>query len=139
MKTIAIIAEYTETYEPHVATNRAIEHSRDALGFDISYQWISTADITDDLFQQYDALWVAPGSPYKNMDKTLWAIRRAREQQIPALGTCGGFQHIMLEYARNVLMIEDAQHAEYDPYAHQLLRSHKPQNRLYLASSHQRL
>ncbi|HEX2954525.1 MAG TPA: CTP synthase, partial [Bacillota bacterium] len=39
------------------------------------------------------------------------------------LGTCGGFQHIVLEYARNVLGIKDAQHAEYDPSASSLFIS----------------
>jgi CTP synthase (UTP-ammonia lyase) len=37
------------------------------------------------------------------------------------LGTCGGFQHIVIEYARNVLKINDAEHAEYDPYASKLV------------------
>ncbi len=59
---------------------------------------------------------MAPGSPYKNMDNTLWTIRYAREHDIPLLGTCGGFQHVIIEIARNVLGIEDAEHAEYDPY-----------------------
>jgi CTP synthase (UTP-ammonia lyase) len=123
MKTIAIIAEYAPTYEPHAATGHAIEHSRMALGLEIGYQWISTADITTALFDQYDALWVAPGSPYKRMDKALWAIQYAREHKIPTLGTCGGFQHMIIEYARNVLMIPEAKHAEYDPYASQLFIS----------------
>lgn len=54
------------------------------------------------------------------MDRTLWAIRCAREHLIPCFGTCGGFQHMVLEYARNVLGFKDAQHAEYDPYASHL-------------------
>src|SRR2546430_5445771 len=57
------------------------------------------------------------------MDKTLWAIRYARENRVPCLGTCGGFQHIIIEYARNVLGFKDAQHAEYDPYASNLFIS----------------
>jgi len=57
------------------------------------------------------------------MDKTLWAIRYAREHLIPCFGTCGGFQHMVLEYARNVLGFKDAQHAEYDPYASTLFIS----------------
>jgi CTP synthase (UTP-ammonia lyase) len=39
---------------------------------------------------------------------------------VPTLGTCGGFQHMVLEYARNVLGFEDAAHAEYDPDASRL-------------------
>ena len=57
------------------------------------------------------------------MDRALWAIQYAREQGIPTLGTCGGFQHIMIEYARNLLGFADAQHAEYDPYASRLFIS----------------
>src|SRR5262249_1870747 len=68
-------------------------------------------------FKRYSGIWVTPGSPYKNLDKALWAIREARANRIPCLGTCGGFQHIIIEYARNVLGFKDAQHAEYDPYA----------------------
>ena len=120
---IGIIAEYTPTYEPHVATSRAIEHSSEELGVAASYQWVSTVDIKEDFFETYHGLWVAPGSPYKNMDKTLWAIQYAREHGIPTLGTCGGFQHIMIEYARNLLGFADAQHAEYDPYASRLFIS----------------
>jgi CTP synthase (UTP-ammonia lyase) len=47
----------------------------------------------------------------------LRAIRFAREQQRPFLGTCGGFQHAVLEYARNVLGWDDAEHGETSPDA----------------------
>lgn len=85
--------------------------------------WISTEAIDDSLFEHFSGIWVAPGSPYKDMNKTLWAIRHARENGVPCFGTCGGFQHIVLEYARNVLGFPDAQHAEYDPYASRLFIS----------------
>jgi len=123
MKRIGIIAEYTSTFEPHVATSKAIEHSRNALGAQIEYEWVSTSLIADDFFQNFDAVWVAPGSPYKSMENTLYTIRYAREHGIPTIGTCGGFQHIMIEYARNILGIKDANHAEYDPYASDLFIS----------------
>ena len=48
----------------------------------------------------YAALWVAPGGPYRSMDGVLRAIRYARERRVPLLGTCGGCQHVILEYAR---------------------------------------
>src|SRR5262249_2632742 len=59
----------------------------------------------------------------KDLDKTLWVIRHAREHHVPCFGTCGGFQHMILEYARHVLGCQDAQHAEYDPYASHLFVS----------------
>ena len=90
---------------------------------EITADWISTDDIDHKLFERYSGIWIAPGSPYKNMDKTVWAIRYARENNIPCFGTCGGFQHMVIEYARNVLGFKDAQHAEYDPYASSLFIS----------------
>lgn len=123
MKPLALLAEFDPNYKPHPATNAAIEHSCSALGLAIDATWVSTADITPSLFSSFSAIWVAPGSPYKNMEKTLWAIRHAREQGIPCFGTCGGFQHLVIEYARNVLGFQDAQHAEYDPYSSTLFIS----------------
>lgn len=122
-KSIALLGEYTPTFPPHASTNVAIEHSRNLLGLDITARWVSTEDIDQKLFEHYSGIWVAPGSPYKSMEKTLRAIRYARENKIPCFGTCGGFQHIVLEYARNVLGFKDAQHAEYDPYASSLFIS----------------
>lgn len=116
-KSIALLGEYNPDFPPHVATNAAIEHVREFLRADIAGVWVGTEEIDETLFQRHSAIWVAPGSPYKNMQKTLWAIRSARENRIPCFGTCGGFQHMILEYARNVLGYEDAQHAEYDPNA----------------------
>jgi CTP synthase (UTP-ammonia lyase) len=49
------------------------------------------------------------------MDGALLAIRHARESAVPFLGTCGGFQHAVVEYARNVLGWADAEHAETAP------------------------
>jgi CTP synthase (UTP-ammonia lyase) len=123
MKTIALLGEFTPTFQPHVATNAAIEHSRASLSTAVEGIWVSTDDIAHSLFERFSGIWVAPGAPYRNMDKTLWAIRYAREHQVPCFGTCGGFQHMVLEYARNVLGFRDAHHAEYDPYASDLFIS----------------
>jgi CTP synthase (UTP-ammonia lyase) len=86
-------------------------------------EWTSTADVTLSALRDFDGLWILPGSPYKNLKNTLDAIRYARDERVPCFGTCGGFQHVILEYARNVLGFRDAQHAEYDPYASDLFVS----------------
>jgi CTP synthase (UTP-ammonia lyase) len=122
-KSIALLGEFTPKFQPHISTGAAIEHSRAALDFPVEGVWVSTENIDESLFQGFSGIWVAPGSPYKNMDKTLWAIKYAREHLVPCFGTCGGFQHLIIEYARNVLGFEDAQHAEYDPYASNLFIS----------------
>ena len=119
-RSIAIIGEYTPTFPPHISTSAAIEHSSSASGLDIDGIWMSTEEIDKTLFERFSGIWVAPGSPYKNMGQALWAIRYARENGVACFGTCGGFQHMIIEYARNVLGFRDAGHAEYDPYASDL-------------------
>lgn len=71
----------------------------------------------------FRGIWIGPGSPYASMDGALSAIRLARENRIPLLGTCGGFQHIIIEYARNVVGIDDAEHEESAPAASRLVIS----------------
>jgi len=122
-RSIAIIGEYTPTFPPHISTSAAIEHSRSASGVDVDGIWVSTEEIDKTLFERFSGIWVAPGSPYKNMDQALWAIRYARENGVACFGTCGGFQHMIIEYARNVLGFKEADHAEYDPYASNLFIS----------------
>jgi CTP synthase (UTP-ammonia lyase) len=120
---LAIVGEFTPSFLPHTKTEEALEHMRAALRIDIRTIWISTADLVaraDSNLARFDAIWIAPGSPYKTMQGALDAIRYAREARKPTLGTCGGCQHMVIEYARNVLGFRDAHHAEYDPYASSL-------------------
>lgn len=117
---IAIVGEFNPDFAPHVATNAAIEHSAAVLRMPAEFRWVSTPDIGETALRASTGLWIAPGSPYRDMVRTLDAIRFARENGVPCLGTCGGFQHMIIEYARNVLGFRDAQHAEYDPYASNL-------------------
>lgn len=117
---IALIGEYDPAFPPHQATITACAHSANALRAHVAPEWVSTADLSVDALSGFSALWILPGSPYKSLANTLAVIRHARECGIPCIGTCGGFQHMILEYARNVLGFRDAQHAEYDPYASDL-------------------
>jgi CTP synthase (UTP-ammonia lyase) len=128
MKTLlAIVADFDSTSRSHTATNDAIAHSADALGLAVEPRWIDTAELArpDGLKSLADCsgFWIGPGSPYKSLEGALSAIRRAREQEVPLLGTCGGFQHLILEYARNVLGFREAEHEESAPEASQLFIS----------------
>src|SRR5262245_35946250 len=117
---IGIIGDYNPDFHPHVATNAAIHHAADQLDLTAAIEWLPTpllAHDSDRQLRRFDALWCAPGSPYQSMDGALQGIRFAREQGWPFIGTCGGFQHVVLEYARNVLGFTDAAHAESDPDA----------------------
>lgn len=121
---IAIIGEFDKTFRPHVATNEAIAHSRTIIVEPFETEWISTEEVEKNLQKvssSFDGFWIAPGSPYKSMKGALSLIEFTRTNGIPTFGTCGGFQHMVIEFARNVLNIKDAEHAEYDPYASRLV------------------
>lgn len=59
-----------------------------------------------------DGVWVVPGSPYRDDDAVYGAITAARTSRQPFLGTCGGFQYAVVEFARSVAGLSDADHAE---------------------------
>ncbi len=99
-----------------VALERAAEEARLALW----WEWIPTADLGADVQDQlaaFAAVWCVPASPYANTSGALAAIRFARESGRPFLGTCGGFQHALLDYAEHVWGVRGAAHAETDPEA----------------------
>ena len=89
--TIAVIAEYDPGFPPHPATNAAIEHSSKQLGISVRGDWISTEGLRVQALSKYDALWIGPGSPYKNMQNTLDAIQYARENGVRVLVLVEGF------------------------------------------------
>ena len=102
---IAIAGDYNADFATHRAMLPALLHAG-ADGV-----WIPTTEAERAL--SADGIWLAPGSPYASFEKVLALIRFARERRIPFLGTCGGFQHLLIEFARNVLGIADADSAEH--------------------------
>jgi len=117
---LSIIGEFDPNSETHLATNNAILHSKNLLHYDLDSVWIDTRDITADIFYQYDGFLIAPGGPYKNIENVLDIIEHARVNNIPCLGTCSGFQAMVIEYARNILGATNAQHEEYNPNSTEL-------------------
>ena len=120
MKTasIGLVGDYDAGVTAHQAIPRALALAEKPLGAPLAFHWLPTESIDSDaVLAPFDALWCVPASPYRNMDGALRAIRFAREKGRPFLGTCGGFQHAVVEYARNVLGWTDAEHAETAPDA----------------------
>ena len=118
--TIAVVGDYGAERPTHKATQQALEH---AVQAPLRFEWLGTeaAEKMDDAeLASYAGLLIAPGSPYLSMDGALKAIRVAREQGVPLFGTCGGFQHVAVEFVRDVLGIEGAEHEESSPDAREL-------------------
>jgi CTP synthase (UTP-ammonia lyase) len=120
---IALVGDYSPDVTAHRAIPRALGLAVASLGRPLSWQWLHTSALTDAPAQlaPFAAVWVVPASPYANMDGALAAIRFARETKRPFLGTCGGFQHALIEFARHVLGLAAADHAETNPSGEHLV------------------
>lgn len=87
---IGIIGDFNPKNRSHLATNEALVHASVQAGVVIDAQWIPTVSLeteTAPSLRPFHALWCSPGSPYQSMAGALHAIRFAREQNIPFLGT----------------------------------------------------
>jgi CTP synthase (UTP-ammonia lyase) len=116
---IGIVGDRNPGNPTHLATEGALGHVPEPVGF----EWVPTEQIPEApeaRLARYAGLLISPGSPYRSMDGALAAIRYARERDVPLLGTCGGFQHIVVEFVRNVLGFTEADHAETNPSAPRL-------------------
>ena len=116
---VGLIGDYNRDVPAHQAIPPALTLAArlngDAI---IEPVWLSTSTLATEADQKlagFAGLWCVPASPYASMEAALMAIRYARQNRVPFLGTCGGFQHALLEYARNVLGIAEADHAESNP------------------------
>jgi CTP synthase (UTP-ammonia lyase) len=121
---IAIIGDYDPDFVPHVKTDAALAQMQAVLGTAVLGDWVPTAALEQDYAQAlagFDGLRISPGSPYRSMRGALNAIRFGRERGLPVLGTCGGCQHMAIEFAHHVLGIADATSAETDPNASNLI------------------
>jgi CTP synthase (UTP-ammonia lyase) len=113
---IALIGDYDPQVTAHQAIPVALGLVAEHLNRTLQFEWLPTEQIhADTPLGEFDGFWCVPASPYKREDGALRAIRFAREQQRPFLGTCGGFQHAVLEFSRNVLGWVDAVHGETSP------------------------
>ena len=116
---VALVGDFDPTVVAHQAIPKALNLAGTQHGVEVEPVWAHTSAITrvDAQFESFDGIWCVPASPYANTLGALAAIRYAREGGRPFLGTCGGFQHALLEYARNVCGMPEAEHAETDPDA----------------------
>ena len=111
-----ILGAFNHEFRSHHATNDALKHAAAKVKLTIESQWLSTPTLAEPgaqkVLESFDGLWAAPGSPYQSMDGMLKGIEFARRRDWPFLATCGGFQYALIECARNVLGIKDADTAE---------------------------
>lgn len=117
---IGLVGDRSDQVRAHGAIPRALALGAKEAGCAVEHTWLPTKDLVGDVARSlasFDAIWCVPRSPYANMSGVLAAIRHAREERVPFCGTCGGFQHAVIELARDVAGLRDADHAESSPDA----------------------
>jgi CTP synthase (UTP-ammonia lyase) len=120
MPSIALVGDRSPTVVAHEAIPAALGLAAADAGVRLDWSWVHTAELGRDVAGQlapFDAIWCVPGSPYASTAGAVAAIRFTRETRRPFLGTCGGFQHAILEYAEAVWGVRAPAHAELDPDA----------------------
>jgi CTP synthase (UTP-ammonia lyase) len=103
--------------DPSYLTHRELDATLALLPPGVSARWVATDGPDARTLDGFDALWIVPGTPYRDEAPVFAAIAHARREGVPILGTCGGFQHMLVEFARNVAGMPGAAHAETDPGA----------------------
>jgi CTP synthase (UTP-ammonia lyase) len=113
MMSIALVGDRSPAVRAHSRIPLILDALREEEQIDLDAYWVPTPDATDPaVLEGFGGIWLAPGSPYRSEQGAIVAARTARTRGIPFLGTCGGFQHAMLEFARDVCGLATARHAE---------------------------
>ena len=117
---IALVGDFNASVTAHRAIPLALQRAGADAGVDVRFTWHHTAQLgtrPERILATSAGIWCVPGSPYVDTAAALSAIQFARLQPRAFLGTCGGFQHALLEYAHSVLGMMGAAHAELDATA----------------------
>ncbi len=118
--TIAVVGKYTDLKDSYISIVEALRHSGVSLGYNVNIMWVESLDLEDDpskVDQLKDAagILVPGGFGARGSEGKMLAIKYARENNIPYLGICFGFQLAAIEFARNALGMENANSSELDP------------------------
>jgi CTP synthase (UTP-ammonia lyase) len=119
---LALVGDRSPLVGSHRRVPILLDVMRRSDGLLVEGYWIASEESEDpDAVDGFDGVWLLPGSPYRSEAGALTAVRTARERMIPFLGTCAGFQHAVLEYARNACGLAHVAHAENRPDAEDFL------------------
>jgi len=115
---IGLVGKYVELHDAYISVREALRHAALYAGVDVEIEWISATDLEKGIglerLEQVDGIVVPGGFGSRGVEGKIMAAKYAREHQVPYLGLCLGMQVMVIEYARNVLGMEDANSPEFD-------------------------
>ncbi len=117
--TVGITGKYTSVRDSYASIINALEHAGIALGCDVKIKWIETTSVTDADAQRVladiDGIIVPGGFGTRGAEGKIACIKYARQNNLPYLGLCFGFQMAVIEFARNVCALPKANSTEIEP------------------------
>ena len=115
---IGVLGKYANLRDAYASIDKAIEHCTAHLGTSVELQWVDTTDVSNENVGEFlstmDAVIVPGGFGSRGVEGKIACVRHCRENEIPYLGICLGFQVAVIEFARNVLGLAGAHSTEFD-------------------------
>lgn len=118
---VAIVGKYVKLHDAYLSIIESLHHAGYDMSVNVKIRWIDSEDISDgtmtELLNGVQAILVPGGFGDRGVDGKITACRFARENKIPFLGICLGLQVAVIEYARNVCGLEEANSSEFNEAA----------------------
>ena len=117
--TIAMVGKYMELHDAYLSVMEALKHASWQEGATVNIKWVDSETVTKDseeeIFSDVDGILVPGGFGYRGVEGKIEAVRWARVNNIPFLGICLGMQVAVIEFARNVIGLKEANSSEFLP------------------------
>jgi CTP synthase len=117
--TVGIVGKYVDLPDAYLSVAEALRHAASAESLKLDLRWVPSDELTGLLAETYledlEAIVIPGGFGYRGVEGKIQAARYARERGIPLLGLCLGLQCAVIEVARNVLGLADANSTEFEP------------------------
>ncbi len=112
---IGLIGKYTKLHDAYISHREALMHATGNTGIGVNLVWLDSDSVQEkpEILEPLDGIIVAPGFGYRGVEGKILAAKYARETGTPYLGICLGFQVAVIEFARNVLGLSDANSTEF--------------------------
>ena len=116
---IGLVGKYVQLQDAYLSVAEALRHAGFALGTKVDIDWIDSETITEDscegILGRLDGILVPGGFGHRGIEGMILAAQYAREHHLPYFGICLGMQIAVIEYARHVLKLKDANSGEFAP------------------------